>query len=1164
MIDREYVKLNTSIQTGSNAQTLRYDDDGNVEATIELRLPDNVFGGSPSTKKIEKVVMQTSKMRLSMEQTPIAELPLDQDLTTEDLVASTCKLDVYPFCLLDNGEIKPEPGSQQTNVFPNYKNHIVKFTIRWLKRAVPGEEDPTILDVINARANTEGYGFPKTSRYYDVLKGTDALNADNHLLNLCAKSNHEPYHIEGNALFVKHIGTLEQMLQDAIENAITYALTSDYQEVTIDFISADYVDENPDQIEFDPPINKDLVLTLEEYGERVYYWRWDYDDNNANTSCGLNFACKPTVKLNEQSLTIAYDSAAFQQLIPIIWNTPYVETYDYPEQMNIDTLRNSVWFQPPPKRQYKYGAVVNENGTYQFAVQNVINSAAMNIIANKAMRDTFSFLPWIRVDTDSLSIFEGGRHFRVTKTKEINETGTKRVTRTFQRRDGTPASYWMISHVISDNTPTYRYGVCYRFSVFDEDGGENAPADKRFYQEVEVTNHARQEELGNVPVNDFDVPVTTTINTILPPVHDISTFESYTSYDTTLEPGETIINQSTNNTSCSKTEDVEIVPGKIVAAPWAYCHDVDGTPTWVLGITNNGGWGGRRNQTRNWCKWIPPYEKIRSVEIDKDEGEDISQFPIINKPHRRYEWRYEISFSGEDEHGANSASLYWEDQANDDAIIQENITDFKESDITFRKIVEEIDQGVPYSKRDLVLPNIELSDKNEFYILDGTTAVVDIGAQEIIRGTTNGNHRFHVSDYITYDTWYKYKKEIYYCSTQDANNMPADLTLNIAYASNDAFPLPYQYPDELPDQIQHSWIDYLICEFDFLGFYDPNQISVRELLQYATQIKVHPLTKHAEEETTIAPILKPRETDATQPWELWQEVLPRPPAVTNEYDSDDPSLTPGTTQNVETDWRETGPYYESTIPAEDTLTFFKLEKDPTRWVQGIYVGNSLNGGVIPMYPRFANDGDTIEPDFIAVHGSGIGSHIGLFWRLYTTPLEPTPAKNLMTYKNPVNEVTVATRIEEEETQTLKTVTEGDPSYEGNVRLSFTWNNLPMVVMSPIASIVLTLNGMTINPEIQPINITDHTGSSLTSTIPVIENYFSMAQSLRDLHDELVVAKDTFEDTATYTVTSTSGTERAVTISAKYITKDGSLHQIYIPPKGVFSLQLTFGLSFYIA
>ena len=150
------------------------------------------------------------------------------------------------------------------------------------------------------------------------------------------------------------------------------------------------------------------------------------------------------------------------------------------------------------------------------------------------------------------------------------------------------------------------------------------------------------------------------------------------------------------------------------------------------------------------------------------------------------------------------------------------------------------------------------------------------------------------------------------------------------------------------------------------------------------------------------------------------------------------------------------------------------------------------------------------------------------------------------------------------TQTTTTVTEGEATYEGNVRLSFTWNNLPMVVMSPIASIVLTLNGMTINPEIQPINITDHTGSSLTSTIPVIENYFSMAQSLRDLHDELVVAKDTFEDTATYTVTSTSGTERAITISAKYITKDGSLHQIYIPPKGVFSLQLTFGLSFYIA
>ena len=246
MIDREYVKLNTSIQTGSNAQTLRYDDDGNIEATIELRLPDNVFGGSPSTKKIEKVAMQTSKMRLSMEQTPIAELPLDTDLSTETLIASTCKLDVYPFCLLDNNKIVPDPAVGGMTAFPFYKDHTVHFVIRLFTKAVLGEEQFTILQELDTRANTDGYMFPETSRFYDSMKKGGAGMLDNHLMNLCAQSNHEPYQIEGDQLFIKHIGTLEQMLQDALENAITYASTSDHQTVYIDYIVAQYVDENPD------------------------------------------------------------------------------------------------------------------------------------------------------------------------------------------------------------------------------------------------------------------------------------------------------------------------------------------------------------------------------------------------------------------------------------------------------------------------------------------------------------------------------------------------------------------------------------------------------------------------------------------------------------------------------------------------------------------------------------------------------------------------------------------------------------------------------------------------------------------------------------------------------------------------------------------------------
>lgn len=117
-------------------------------------------------------------------------------------------------------------------------------------------------------------------------------------------------------------------------------------------------------------------------------------------------------------------------------------------------------------------------------------------------------------------------------------------------------------------------------------------------------------------------------------------------------------------------------------------------------------------------------------------------------------------------------------------------------------------------------------------------------------------------------------------------------------------------------------------------------------------------------------------------------------------------------------------------------------------------------------------------------------------------------------------------------------------------------------MSPITSIVLSLQGIQVQQEYQPINKTEIGGSSLTSSIPIVENFYSLAQSLRDLHDELVVTKEHFTDVANYAMDTSSGKERIITLSAQYITKDGTLHQIYIPKHGVFSVQLTFGLTYY--
>ena len=60
--------------------------------------------------------MLTTKLRLSMLETPIAQIPLDNDLTQQmKQNYATCKLDVYPFSFDDEGNLKPE---NQT-VFPS-------------------------------------------------------------------------------------------------------------------------------------------------------------------------------------------------------------------------------------------------------------------------------------------------------------------------------------------------------------------------------------------------------------------------------------------------------------------------------------------------------------------------------------------------------------------------------------------------------------------------------------------------------------------------------------------------------------------------------------------------------------------------------------------------------------------------------------------------------------------------------------------------------------------------------------------------------------------------------------------------------------------------------------------------------------------------------------
>ena len=224
MNDREYVKLNTSINTASNSRDLLYDEAGNIRATIELRLPDNLFDDNAHTRKIDHVSMQTSKMRLSMEETPIAEIPLDQTQSKDGVLVSTCEMDVYPFALTNKGTLFPNALNLSNSAFPWYKKHPIIFFARvhyYIRD--PNDESHVlngywpIIPTTHGYSNITDYLVPPDTDVYAALKAAGVLHKGDHMMNLIFPRNQEKPIIAGNKALVRDVGTLEQMLQDGIE-----------------------------------------------------------------------------------------------------------------------------------------------------------------------------------------------------------------------------------------------------------------------------------------------------------------------------------------------------------------------------------------------------------------------------------------------------------------------------------------------------------------------------------------------------------------------------------------------------------------------------------------------------------------------------------------------------------------------------------------------------------------------------------------------------------------------------------------------------------------------------------------------------------------------------------------------------------------------------------
>ena len=926
MNDREYVKLNTSIQTGSNAQHQNKDDEGNIEATIELRLPENLFAKNSGARKVDHVDMKPTKMRMSMENMPIAQLPEDLELTKLSekrggALVSSCQLDVYPFSYTDKNEFLPQ--QLQDTVFPYYKEHRTNYTLD-----IWHPDTTEIADVVSTISNLADQGFPVTNRFYYAFKKLGIIDfVDNHPLNLATTRNHEVLEEGNGAIYIRNIPTLEQILQNALQNAVSYASTPSISYINVYFIKESELDAAADLIPAIDPQNK---FNIEGYDEPLYFWCWDFEGGSEGGNRAENMldaAFKPRVTLGQQSLTISYDTAPFRQThIPILWNTSFVNTFEQPTQMTWDEIRKKVWNQPPPKRRYQYNVLESEQDhTYAFAL-NEVSCGVMNIIGNKIMRDTFSFLPWIPVNIESLRT---PYKYHVRDFTQVNPTSkTQEEDYNFYFTYTSPVSPlspfvqlldfadqggWDFTDPItlSSQTTLPGTGLVYVFGVDrTEHPGSGLPDPSiRIKQRLVYCPYCSHIDIGPM-------------QTPLPAIESSTENMPLTSYEETT-------NEYDSN-------DTSLVPG---------VHNVD---------------------ARQNVQTVTTTDPVQNSRSDELEGIHGSTFTVMrwwnahyNRTTHQFEWGWDYGQPPEGE---------WEQLHYQDIL--------------------------GYGVR--MPPNRGDDDISLWSFTDPLDWTQDIEDPET--GHT-----------ITY--YYQY------CQYMRGEGERPGM---------DDFVKPQEYENS------DNWCYTELCR---------NANSVR----YTTT------TTQTANETDFQ-------------------------AVTD--------LNPGT---------------QVLQPYDELAPNLRIEKDET---------------------------------FYILDGTSTQVTIG---------------------SQEVTEVTIRTGPGQQETKLV-----------GNVRLSFTWDNLPMVVLSPVASIVLVLKGISVSEEIQPINIPDdtRTGSSLTSVIPVVENYYSMATTLRDLHDELVVAREDFDNTPTYTMQPSGGQERTILLSAMYLTKDGNLRQIYIPPNGVFSVQLTFALSLY--
>lgn len=1135
MSEREYIKFNTSVQVASNAQRLIKDDDGNIAAILELRLPDNIFPAENGNKKVDSVQMLTTKMRISMENTPIAQFGVDEDtmkklekLNRSSNVAfiTTSQLDLYPYMINDGNQIQP---SKANSAFPLYKTRVLSIEISiWMG------EDYILLDTLYVHPNAPSSFAEDVGRYKDPFQKGGVFAALGHLSNLVVKQ-HMPVRRENDTVSIFNVGSIELMLQDGIESAFIYNNTDlvDPLQCSIFFISEEAYNNNhfPTGGFTKNDVDVENTMVIEEMGGiKAFFVNKVNGPVVIDQMLGLpniRFSVKPKVSFTEQKFRISYDTAPFTSNIPLLWCNSFVNTYDNPLQLTLGNVYDDYCdgFKPP-KRLFSYGATKNEDDSYFFTLkESTINP--VNIVGNKALRDIFSCLPWIAVDTNTNQFFSSRSKskYRINQKKQTKTTSTNSDVVRAKYQPSTPGTppyalrKYVFNGIDGTNIAAGLTDHCFHYSfiINREDINLNETAfNKRFPKVKRMSQNIQyngERYLGTVSVTFDEIQRKSNENTQV-------NYGEMKTYNTVEYNYETSFPSSdVNEIYSSPVEETVKIPLN------TYTVTTGGnTETRTL---NHGALGAFQNENQeteyylleppqgNWTyngdlhrAWLPLSEPDY-INLNEAPDTRVTVDVYWNIPQTEPEsWHISLMTS--------TNSVWWN-------ITYDNV-DAKQETFYKQDIVETLDSNL--SVDELLfnfLPNVDLDEKGRFYVLDGTTTNLTLGQQEVIEGPMNYMYDITTTTTISHAT--KITNEVWN-GTKDG--VPYVQILDRRYQVTARPELAYRYQlidptqQDIPSNRTNQYIIY-------------NGVDMSNLIRTNVAAVLNYASLQDTRTNYIAPVTETNvthETSSSTEYPEGETVLP------DEYTNWE---VVSNTQTITSDEEEIA----SIGSLLDGVELLENSND-TYW----HIGD----GAISDDPMYRCVPSRPYDRFSSLDGG---------WFLQRWYLNAGSELSLYISKR----ITSSNSLREQRDKSVTAVTvvkNSNQEWFGNVRVNFEWDNIPIVVISPIQSIVLTLQGMNVSQEIHPINVAQAGGSSLVSTIPIIENYYSLAETLRDLHDELVVIKDSYDDQATYSLNTTSGQERVLRIMAQYITKDGRLHQIYIPPNGVYSLQLTFGIAYYFS